>query len=59
MWQSIHQPCKLLNGVIPAQVALSNIACSLSSLQRWAGVRVSACKGGGGGGGVYNSQLRE
>ena len=30
--RSIHQPCQLMNGVIPAQVAMSNIACSLSSL---------------------------
>ena len=30
--------CKLLKGVIRAQVAMSNVVCSLSSLQRWAGV---------------------
>ena len=30
--------CKLLKGVIRAQVAMYNVVCSLSSLQRWAGV---------------------
>ena len=42
-----YQPCKLLNVVIPAQVAMSNMPCLLSSFQRWAGV--SVCKGEGGG----------
>ena len=31
MWRSILQPCKLLNGAIPAQAAMASVVASLSS----------------------------
>ena len=55
--RSILQPCKLLSGAIPAQVAMASAVASLSSPPAMgvekSKVCVCVCVGGGGGGWVF------